>query len=162
MATPQETAHDRFYQPPTWEIRVHLTMDGCIKFVQVYHLGIISHEKRTVADGRTGLDYAVRWARTVTGNDALTAAHLSLVTTPDPKVQAALLCGLVQAVQAHAQAHYEEGWDIIVEAYEDTEIIEAIGDATTPEQAIARMAEIVEVRNDTRQEYAAFAEEYYV
>lgn len=69
---------------------------------------------------------------------------------------------IVKAVREHAQAHYDEGWDIVVEAYEDKEIIEAVGDATTAEQAIARMSEIVEVRNDRRQEVQAFADEYYV
>lgn len=69
---------------------------------------------------------------------------------------------LIKAVRDHAQAHYDEGWDVIVEAYEDSEIVEAYGDATTPEQAISRMAEIVELRNDRRQEVQAFADEYYV
>lgn len=47
---------------------------------------------------------------------------------------------LVEAVKAHALAHYEDGgWDVVVETYEDHEIAKLVTDekATTTQQAIA-------------------------
>lgn len=63
---------------------------------------------------------------------------------------------LVAAVRAHAIANYNAGWDTIVEAYTDAEIIESLGDATTPEQAIERIGQIVEVVEDVRRDREAF------
>ena len=35
---------------------------------------------------------------------------------------------MVKAVRAHAKAHYEKGgWDILVECWDDAQILEAIG-----------------------------------
>ena len=49
---------------------------------------------------------------------------------------------LVEAVKAHALAHYEDGgWDVIVECWEDQQIADALANAAdpidTPEEAIA-------------------------
>lgn len=84
-----------------------------------------------------------------------------MTTTQEAIVTATLARELIEAVREHAKAHYDEGWDIIVEAYEDREIVEAYGDATTPEQAIASMAEIVELRNDYRQDHTPIAGWHY-
>lgn len=63
----------------------------------------------------------------------------------------ALMKVLVQAVKDHAKAHYEEGgWDMVVECYEDTEIEEEVAGCTTPEQAIARLAEVAGIYHDRR------------
>jgi len=46
---------------------------------------------------------------------------------------------LVAAVRRHAFANYEkDGWDYIVECYEDDQLAELIGDAQTLAEAIAR------------------------
>jgi len=59
---------------------------------------------------------------------------------------------LVKAVQAHARANYNEGgWDMIVEAYEPSEIAELIEGATTEAEAIAKVSTIVGIRDDRRQ-----------
>jgi hypothetical protein len=48
---------------------------------------------------------------------------------------------IVKEVRAYAIANYEtDGWDILVEAYDDAEIVEAIGDATTTAAAIKTLA----------------------
>ena len=45
---------------------------------------------------------------------------------------------LINAVKAYAITHYEiDGWDIVAECYEDEDIGNAIGNATTPADAIA-------------------------
>jgi len=68
-----------------------------------------------------------------------------------PKQQA-----MVDAVKAHAQAHYDEdGWDYVVETYDDAEIAEAIHGCTKPEYAIIRMGRIIKVRDDVRKDVIA-------
>jgi hypothetical protein len=66
---------------------------------------------------------------------------------------------LIQAVRDHAQAHYDEdGWDYVVEAWEDEELAEDIGDAATAEEAIARIGRIVSLQAEHRQERWFFAD----
>ena len=56
---------------------------------------------------------------------------------------------LVEAVKRHAVEHYTDGgWDVIVEAWDDADIADTIGDAQTPEAAIAAVAVIVDVYAD--------------
>lgn len=56
---------------------------------------------------------------------------------------------LVAAVRAHAEAHYQDGgWDVIVECWEDSDIVEEIGRARTAKGAIAKVAGIVSVYAD--------------
>lgn len=57
---------------------------------------------------------------------------------------------LVEAVKAHARAHYnEDGWDNIVECYDDAELQELLEEQnpapTTPEEAIKVVHEIVKL-----------------
>jgi len=47
---------------------------------------------------------------------------------------------MIQAVRQHAMRNYENGWDTLVECYSDGDVLEAIGDAKTIEQAIANAA----------------------
>ena len=63
--------------------------------------------------------------------------------------------GLLAAVREHATAHYEvHGWDVVVECYDDADIIKIIGDARTATRAIdlvgAHVAPYVVVRDDIR------------
>jgi len=63
---------------------------------------------------------------------------------------------IIAAVKAHAKANYNKGgWDIVVEAYEDSEIAEAIEGCSTAEQAIAKMGKIVGVRAAYREDIQA-------
>ena len=53
-------------------------------------------------------------------------------------VKVALEGTLVEAVKAHALAHYEDGgWDVVVETYEDIDIAKQVSMASTPDEAIA-------------------------
>lgn len=64
---------------------------------------------------------------------------------------AAALPGLVEAVKAHATAHYDDGgWDVVVECWDDQQITEQIvrhaaGDAT---RAVAAFAPVIDVYAD--------------
>jgi hypothetical protein len=57
---------------------------------------------------------------------------------------------LVAAVKAHAAANYANGWDVIVECYDDAEIAKVIGRARTLKGAIAKFASVVDVVSDRR------------
>lgn len=47
---------------------------------------------------------------------------------------------LVSAVKAHAELNYEsDGWDIVVECYSESDILEIIGESYTPSGAIAKV-----------------------
>lgn len=69
---------------------------------------------------------------------------------------------LVEAVKTHAIENYEQGWDVIVECYEDAEIAELIGRVTTINGAIAKVAPVVELRAEVRADlYAAAGLDQY-
>lgn len=53
---------------------------------------------------------------------------------------------ILQAVKDHALAHYAEGWDPIVEAYEPWELADAIKGCTSVQNAIGRLAETLDLR----------------
>lgn len=62
---------------------------------------------------------------------------------------------LIQAVKAHALAHYEDGgWDIIVETWSDEEIAEQIGKATTINGALRKMRQIVSIYSEREAMFA--------
>lgn len=63
---------------------------------------------------------------------------------------------LVKAVREHARANYSAGgWDYVVECYEDSDIIEEMGDATTAEEAIKNVGCIVGLRREREEEVRA-------
>lgn len=63
---------------------------------------------------------------------------------------------LIQAVREHARRHYNEGgWDILVECYEDRDILAAISGATTPGRAIRNVAKVVAMQDDRRRDIEA-------
>ena len=62
---------------------------------------------------------------------------------------------LMNAVRKHAEANYEKGgWDYVVEAWDDIDIIDALVEAKckTEKQAISAVKKIVKLQNDHRQE----------
>lgn len=66
---------------------------------------------------------------------------------------------LVAAVKAHALAHYEEdGWDFVVECYEDADILEAIGNAETEAAAIEAVKRGCSLQDERRREVQSFAD----
>lgn len=65
---------------------------------------------------------------------------------------------LVDAVKRHAQENYErDGWDYVVETFEDSEIHELVKTCRTPGQAIRRMAHHAGVLDDRRKDVQAEA-----
>lgn len=60
---------------------------------------------------------------------------------------------MIAAVKAHANANYEKGgWDILVECWEDNEILEEIGECTTVAGAIAKCAKTLHIVDEHRRE----------
>lgn len=47
---------------------------------------------------------------------------------------------LIQAVRQHAMKHYDAGWDAVVEAWDDGDILEVVGQCRTAAGAIKAMA----------------------
>lgn len=63
---------------------------------------------------------------------------------------------LIEAVKAHALANYEQdGWDFIVECWEDDEIAEAIEGCTTEAEAIAEVRRTAGLLDERRREVTA-------
>ena len=66
---------------------------------------------------------------------------------------------LINAVKKHAFNNYEtDGWDYLVECWDDGDILEQISDknATTPEAAIKACLEIVKLQDEMRREIRSY------
>jgi hypothetical protein len=70
-------------------------------------------------------------------------------------IHQALLDVLVQAVKNYALLNYQNGWDVIVECWEDADIREAIGQRTTIAEAIRAVQAIVHLHEGRRREIEA-------
>ena len=57
---------------------------------------------------------------------------------------------LIAAVREHSMKHYREGWDVVVECYEDEDILSIIGNAATVTEALKRMAQNVAIKEEQR------------
>ena len=65
---------------------------------------------------------------------------------------------LIDAVKQYAKEHYEtDGWDYVIETMDDMEIAQEIGDTTTPEEAIAKMYDLVKMLDTHRKEIQSTA-----
>ena len=65
---------------------------------------------------------------------------------------------LIAAVRAHAEKNWgKDGWDFLVECWNDQDIAEAIGGAKTARAAIAACKRQVRILNDHRSEMWAMA-----
>jgi hypothetical protein len=87
--------------------------------------------------------------------DAATAVYEQAMETYRLASQQALTADLLYAVRDHAVANYElDGWDVVIECYDDADIIKIIGDARTTFSAItkvrAHVAPYAVVRDDIR------------
>lgn len=68
---------------------------------------------------------------------------------------------LIAAVREHALANYDtDGWDYIVECYEDDELAELIGRARTEASAIKKVAEEVKLKDEYRAEIQGIGDTY--
>lgn len=60
---------------------------------------------------------------------------------------------LVKAVKYHAVANYnKDGWDYVVECYEDDEIANEIRGAREPREAIRMIGKILKAKDDLRKD----------
>ena len=64
---------------------------------------------------------------------------------------------LVAAIREHALKNYEAGWDVVVEAWEDKDIIEAIGQVQSVSEAINRVGKQVDDYNSYANDIRASA-----
>jgi hypothetical protein len=81
------------------------------------------------------------------------------MTMATKKQTAAVNQDLVDAVKAYARENYEQGWDEVIECYEDKDIWEVIAGARTPAGAIRKMRAVVDIRKERREEIQAEADE---
>jgi DNA-directed RNA polymerase subunit RPC12/RpoP len=65
---------------------------------------------------------------------------------------------LIAAVREHALANYEQGWDVVVEAWEDEKIAKVIGRVRTVQAAVERMAKAIKPYNERRREVESLAD----
>ncbi len=66
---------------------------------------------------------------------------------------------LIKAVRRHAEANYcLDGWDYLVECWDDSDIGRAIAGATNERQAIARCKRTVGILDEQRSECRAAGE----
>ena len=63
---------------------------------------------------------------------------------------------LLAAVRAHAMVNYENGWDFIVECFDDAELADYIAPATTLAQVIEAVAPVVEVYQERQADAASY------
>lgn len=54
---------------------------------------------------------------------------------------------LIKAVREHAVANYTQGWDCVVEAWSDQEILRAVGESFTEKGAISKIGKEVAMYN---------------
>lgn len=65
---------------------------------------------------------------------------------------------LIAAVRKHALANYEtDGWDYVVECWDDEELTRSIGFAQTEKEAIAAVHKAVKIMADYRAEIESTA-----
>jgi hypothetical protein len=76
------------------------------------------------------------------------AARQSLAARPE----------LIEAVKRHAAEHYDEdGWDVIVECYEDLEIWQVIAGAQTAAEAISKMRAVAKLHDERQRDIGGTA-----
>jgi hypothetical protein len=69
------------------------------------------------------------------------------------------MTNLIKAVRDHALANYNrDGWDYLVECWEDEDIAEAIQGASTEAQAIAKARKAVRILDEVRSEVRSAGE----
>ena len=65
---------------------------------------------------------------------------------------------LIQAVRDHARRNYNrDGWDMLVECWEDRDIVKAMGEASTVKQAIRNVRMVLKLSDDYRREIESTA-----
>jgi ATP-dependent exoDNAse (exonuclease V) alpha subunit len=81
------------------------------------------------------------------------------VATPTISTRRETMQELIDAVRAHAHANYSrDGWDYLVECWDDEYIARTIGNAKTAKTAIAACKRVVKTLDEYRSDIRATAE----
>jgi hypothetical protein len=69
---------------------------------------------------------------------------------------------MIQAIRKHAEALYNKGWDVVVEAYDDGDILEELSEnGMDLAKTIKSLQAMVDVRKDVMEEHQAEARSSY-
>jgi hypothetical protein len=83
--------------------------------------------------------YHAEWARG--DSPALVAAEAQREVALTALCEENRRATLIEAVRDHALRYYEQGWDVLIECYDDEDILDMIQDATTSKAAIQAVAD---------------------
>ena len=70
-------------------------------------------------------------------------------------MNAATTAEKVEAVKNHAAKKYDDGWDVVIEAWSDDDIAKCFGQAVTTAGAIRKVRAVVEVMHDREEDIRA-------
>ena len=69
---------------------------------------------------------------------------------------------LIGAIRMHAEANYNKGWDLIVEAYDDGDLLEELSEnAMDLKKTLKSLQATISLRNDLMDEHQAEARSSY-
>jgi hypothetical protein len=69
---------------------------------------------------------------------------------------------LIQAIRKYAEAHYNKGWDVVVEAYDDGDLLEELSEnGMDLVKTIKSLQAMVSLRSDLMEEHQAEARSSY-
>ncbi len=105
------------------------------------------HAAKKIASKDDALNVAIEMLDNIAkGNSYSSFEYLALVN----RMKLHRTEALIAAVREHAMKNYRKGWDFIIECLEDEDILRIIGNATTVDAAIKRMAENVALNEEQR------------
>lgn len=78
----------------------------------------------------------------------LNGAALAIMAEQIAIMDAFNIAPLADAVLKHAEANYNKGWDVVIEATDWPELVEAIGKSKTAHGAISRVAKVLAIRTN--------------
>jgi hypothetical protein len=69
---------------------------------------------------------------------------------------------MIQAIRKHAEALYNKGWDVVVEAYDDGDLLEELSEnGMDLKKTIKSLQAMVSLRSDLMEEHQAEARASY-
>lgn len=69
---------------------------------------------------------------------------------------------MIQAIRKHAEALYNKGWDVVVEAYDDGDLLEELSEnGMDLKKTIKSLQSMVSLRSDLMEEHQAEARSSY-
>jgi hypothetical protein len=69
---------------------------------------------------------------------------------------------MIQSIRKHAEALYNKGWDVVVEAYDDGDLLEELSEnGMSLSKTLISLQEMVDLRNEQMEEHQAEARSSY-